>query len=53
MYKRQEEAPENVMTDNGDGTYTKVFTNVQIADSLQIKVVEKDVYKRQSLSIRM
>ena len=35
-----EEAPENVMTDNGDGTYTKVFTNVQIADSLQIKVVE-------------
>ena len=37
---RPEEAPENVMTDNGDGTYTKVFTNVQIADSLQIKVVE-------------
>ena len=35
-----EEAPENVMTDNGDGTYTKVFTDVQIADSLQIKVVE-------------
>ena len=35
-----EEDPENVMTDNGDGTYTKVFTNVQIADSLQIKVVE-------------
>ena len=35
-----EEAPENVMTANGDGTYTKVFTNVQIADSLQIKVVE-------------
>lgn len=29
------------MTDNGDGTYTKVFTDVQIADSLQIKVVEK------------
>ena len=28
------------MTDNGDGTYTKVFTDVQIADSLQIKVVE-------------
>ncbi len=28
------------MTDNGDGTYTKVFTNVQIADSLQIEVVE-------------
>ena len=35
-----EEAPENVMTANGDGTYTKVFTDVQIADSLQIKVVE-------------
>ena len=35
-----EEAPENVMTDNGDGTYTKVFTDVQPADSLQIKVVE-------------
>ena len=35
-----EEAPENVMTANGDGTYTKVFTNVQIADSLQLKVVE-------------
>ena len=35
-----EEAPENVMTDNGDGTYTKVFTDVHIADSLQIKVVE-------------
>ena len=28
------------MTANGDGTYTKVFTDVQIADSLQIKVVE-------------
>ena len=35
-----EEAPENVMTANGDGTYTKVFTDVQIADSLQLKVVE-------------
>ena len=35
-----EEAPENVMTANGDGTYTKVFNDVQIADSLQIKVVE-------------
>ena len=35
-----EEAPENIMTANGDGTYTKVFTDVQIADSLQIKVVE-------------
>ena len=35
-----EEAPENVMTANGDGTYTKVFTDVQPADSLQIKVVE-------------
>ena len=35
-----EEAPENVMKANGDGTYTKVFTDVQIADSLQIKVVE-------------
>ena len=35
-----EEAPENVMTDNGDGTYTKVFTNVQPAESLQLKVVE-------------
>ena len=35
-----EEAPDNVMTANGDGTYTKVFTDVQIADSLQIKVVE-------------
>ena len=35
-----EEAPENVMTANGDGTYTKVFPDVQIADSLQIKVVE-------------
>ena len=35
-----EEAPENVMTKNADGTYTKVFTNVQPADSLQIKVVE-------------
>ena len=35
-----EEAPENVMTANGDGTYTKVFTNVQPAESLQLKVVE-------------
>ena len=35
-----EEAPENVMTDNGDGTYTKVFTNVQPASGLTLKVVE-------------
>ena len=35
-----EEAPENVMTANGDGTYTKVFTGVQPAESLQLKVVE-------------
>ena len=35
-----EEAPANVMTDNGDGTYTKVFTNVQPASGLTLKVVE-------------
>lgn len=35
-----EEAPANVMTDNGDGTYTKVFTDVQPASALQVKVVE-------------
>lgn len=35
-----EEAPANVMTDNGDGTYTKVFTDVQPASGLTLKVVE-------------
>ena len=34
------DAPANVMTDNGDGTFTKVFTNVQPATALQLKVVE-------------
>ncbi|MGN0500296.1 MAG: hypothetical protein ACI4HK_04020, partial [Ruminococcus sp.] len=34
------DAPANVMTDNGDGTYTKVFTDVQPTTGVQIKVVE-------------
>ena len=34
------DAPENVMTSNGDGTFTKVFTDVQPVDAVQIKVVE-------------
>ena len=34
------EAPENVMTKNADGTYTKVFSGVAPAEKLQIKVVE-------------
>ena len=34
------DAPANVMTDNGDGTYTKVFTDVQPAEGVQLKVVE-------------
>ena len=35
-----ETSAENVMTDNGDGTFSKVFNDVAPADSLQIKVVE-------------
>ncbi len=34
------DAPANVMTDNGDGTYTKVFNDVQPAEGVQFKVVE-------------
>ncbi len=34
------DAPENVMTDNGDGTYSKVFTVAEAIDNAQIKVVE-------------
>lgn len=32
--------PKNVMTDNGDGTYTKVFTGVDVYDNCQLMVVE-------------
>ena len=35
-----ETSAENVMTDNGDGTFSKVYNDVAPADSLQIKVVE-------------
>ena len=35
-----ETSAENVMTDNGDGTFSKVFNDVAPADSLQLKVVE-------------
>ena len=35
-----EEAPENVMTKNADGTYTKVFSGVAPAEKLQVKVAE-------------
>lgn len=34
------DAPENVMTKNADGTYTKVFSEVAPAEKLQIKIVE-------------
>lgn len=33
-------SPGNVMTDNGDGTYTKVYTDVAVMDGYQFKVVE-------------
>ncbi len=33
-------SPDNVMTENADGTYTKVFKAVAPAESLQLKVVE-------------
>lgn len=32
--------PSNVMADNGDGTYTKVFTGVDVYDNYQLMVVE-------------
>lgn len=32
--------PNNEMTDNGDGTYTKVFTDVDVYDNYQLMVVE-------------
>ena len=32
-------APENVMTENGDGNYEKVFTNVAVGNGYQFKVV--------------
>lgn len=32
--------PENVMTSNGDGTYTKVFHDVPVGENYQLKVVE-------------
>ena len=38
-----ETSPDNVMTDNGDGTYQKVYTNVAVMDGYQFKVVKKDI----------
>ena len=35
-------APENVMTENGDGNYEKVFTNVAVGNGYQFKVVKND-----------
>ena len=37
---KPEEATDNVMTAKGDGTYEKVFAQVEPAEDLQIKVVE-------------
>ncbi len=36
------DAPENVMTENGDGNYEKVFTNVAVGNGYQFKVVKND-----------
>ena len=35
-------APENVMTENGDGNYEKVFTNVAVGNGYQFKIVKND-----------
>ena len=35
-----ETSAENVMTDNGDGTFSKVYSAVGVMDSYQLKVVE-------------
>ena len=36
------DAPENVMTENGDGNYEKVFTNVAVGNGYQFKIVKND-----------
>ena len=36
------DAPENVMTVNGDGNYEKVFTNVAAGNGYQFKIVKND-----------
>ena len=35
-------APENVMTENGEGNYEKVFTNVAAGNGYQFKIVKND-----------
>ena len=35
-------APENVMTENGDGNYEKVFTDVAVGNGYQFKIVKND-----------
>ena len=36
------DAPENVMTENGDGNYEKVFTDVAVGNGYQFKIVKND-----------